>query len=141
MHVMLCLDDKDGMLFHQRRQSQDRVLRRHMLDLCGAQGLWLDAYSAGQFAEQERAYLRIDDHFLSLAGEGDYCFVEDAQIAPFLDRIEDIILFRWNRVYPADRYFDRSLLGRGWTLRETEEFPGFSHAKITKEVYEKCKQS
>lgn len=141
MRVMLCLDDKDGMLFHQRRQSQDRVLRQHMLDLCGAQGLWLDAYSARQFAEQERERLRIDERFLELAGEGDYCFVEDRQIAPVADRIEAIILFRWNRVYPADRYFDRSWLAHGWTLRETEEFPGFSHAKITKEVYEKCKQS
>lgn len=141
MRVMLCPDDKDGMLFHQRRQSQDRVLRQHMLDLCGAHGLWLDAYSAGQFAEQERERLRIDERFLELAGEGDYCFVEDRQIAPVADRIEAIILFRWNRVYPADRYFDRSLLSHGWILRETEEFPGFSHAKITKEVYEKCKQS
>nr|WP_297284102.1 ribonuclease Z [uncultured Agathobaculum sp.] len=140
MRVMLCLDDKDGMLFHQRRQSQDRVLRQHMLNLCGAQSLWLNAYSAGQFADQERARLRVDERFLALAGEGDYCFVEDQQIAPFEDRIEAIILFCWNRVYPADRYFDRSLLAYGWTLRETEEFPGFSHAKITKEVYEKCKQ-
>lgn len=140
MHVMLCLDDKDGMLFHQRRQSQDRVLRRYMLDLCGTHGLWLNAYSAGQFAEQERARLRIDERFLSLAGEGDYCFVEDQQIEPFLGKIETVILFRWNRIYPADQYFDRSLLTCGWTLRETEDFSGFSHAKITKEVYEKCKQ-
>lgn len=141
MHVMLCLDDKDGMLFHQRRQSQDRVLRRYMLDLCGTHGLWLNAYSAGQFAEQERARLRIDERFLSLAGEGDYCFVEDRQIEPFLGKIETVILFRWNRIYPADRYFDRLLLTCGWNLRGTEDFSGFSHAKITKEVYEKCKQS
>ena len=140
MHVMLCLDYKDGMLFHQRRQSQDRVLRKYMLDLCGVQGLWLNAYSAGQFAEQERAHLRIDERFLLLAGEGDYCFVEDQQIAKFLEKIETVILFRWNRIYPADQCFDRSLLHCGWTLRETEDFSGFSHAKITKEVYEKCRE-
>ncbi len=141
MHVILCLDDKDGMLFNHRRQSQDRILRRYILSLCGARALWLNGYSAGQFVENERARLRVDDHFLALAGEGDYCFVEDQQIEPFLDKIENIILFCWNRVYPADRYFDRSLLDHGWTLRETDEFVGSSHAKITKEVYQKCKKS
>lgn len=141
MHVIVCLDDKDGMLFNHRRQSQDRVLRRHILSLCGARALWLNAYSAGQFTENERAHLHIDDRFLALAGKGDYCFVENQEVEPFLDRIEDFILFRWNRIYPADRYFDRSLLDRGWGLRETEEFAGSSHAKITKEVYEKCKES
>lgn len=141
MHVILCLDDKDGMLFNHRRQSQDRVLRRHILALCGARALWLNVYSSGQFTEHERARLRIDNQFLALAGKGDYCFVEDQAIEPFLDQIESIILFGWNRVYPADRYFDRSLLDHGWTLQETEAFTGSSHAKITKEVYRKCKQS
>ena len=100
----------------------------------------MNTYSAGQFAEKEHARLRVDDRFLALAGEGDYCFVEDQAIEPFLDRIEDLILFCWNRVYPADQYFDRSLLEGGWTLRETEQFSGSSHAKITKEVYRKCRE-
>ncbi|HIX91008.1 MAG TPA: ribonuclease Z [Candidatus Agathobaculum pullicola] len=140
MHVMLCLDNKDGMLFNHRRQSQDRILRSHILSLCGARGLWLNAYSAGQFTQEEHARLRVDDRFLALAGEGDYCFVEDRRIEPFLDKIEHIILFGWNRAYPADRYFDRTVLRQGWILRETDEFVGCSHAKITKEVYEKCKK-
>lgn len=35
--------------------------------------------------------------------------------------------------YPADLYWDLSL--EGWTLARREEFPGFSHEIITKEVY------
>lgn len=140
MHVIVCVDSKDGMLFHHRRQSMDRVLRERMLALCGTHMLWMNTYSAGQFSEKERARLRVDNQFLALAGEGDYCFVEDQAIEPFLDRIEDLILFCWNRVYPADQYFDRSLLEGGWTLRETEQFAGSSHAKITKEVYRKCRE-
>ena len=35
--------------------------------------------------------------------------------------------------YPADLYWDLPL--EGWTLARREEFPGFSHEIITKEVY------
>jgi len=45
---------------------------------------------------------------------------------------EGLILYRWNRTYPADLYFTLSL--EGWTLERREEFAGSSHEKITKEV-------
>ena len=37
------------------------------------------------------------------------------------------------RAYPADLYWDLPL--EGWTLARREEFPGFSHEIIAKEVY------
>ena len=43
-------------------------------------------------------------------------------------------MFRWNRDYPADTYFDLSLES-GWTRTETSEFAGSSHETITKEIY------
>ena len=48
-------------------------------------------------------------------------------------RVERVVLYRWDRAYPADLYWDLSL--EGWTLARREEFPGFSHEIITKEVY------
>ena len=53
--------------------------------------------------------------------------------APFAGRVERVVLYRWDRAYPADLYWDLSL--EGWTLARREEFPGFSHEIITKEVY------
>lgn len=137
MHVMLCLDDRDGMLFNHRRQSQDRVLRAHMLALCGARGLWLNAYSAAQFSPSAAAPLHVDAQFLARASDGDYCFVEEQDLTPYWDKVQTLILFCWNRRYPADRFFDRSLLACGWTLCETQAFAGSSHPKITKEVYKR----
>lgn len=49
MIVMVCVDDKNGMMFNKRRQSQDRVLRQHMLELAGDKKLWMNAYSRKQF--------------------------------------------------------------------------------------------
>lgn len=56
MIVMVCVDDKNGMMFNKRRQSQDRVLRQHMLELAGDKKLWMNAYSRnGNFLKKKIA--------------------------------------------------------------------------------------
>ena len=49
--------------------------------------------------------------------------------------IDEIILYKWNRVYPTDFYFDINL--STWNLTQVTEFKGNSHERITKEVYKK----
>ena len=36
MIVIICIDEKKGMMFHNRRQSQDRILREHIIKECKA---------------------------------------------------------------------------------------------------------
>ena len=67
------------------------------------------------------------------AGPGDFCFVEDRSVKDYVNSVERVILYRWDRAYPADLFWDLSL--EGWTLERREEFPGYSHKIITKEVY------
>ena len=62
------------------------------------------------------------------------CFVEEAKYLS-LDEIKKLIIFKWNRVYPADQYLD--IDPEKMTKVQEEEFVGFSHEKITMEVYEK----
>ena len=54
---------------------------------------------------------------------------------PETANVEAVVLYKWNRVYPADQYFSKDL--SGWKMVETEEFAGSSHEKITKERYER----
>ena len=72
---------------------------------------------------------------LEQAGEGEYCFVENTGLQAVEAKIEKIIVFWWNRHYPSDRKFDLDL--SKWNKVSEEEFAGYSHEKITKEVYEK----
>ena len=58
------------------------------------------------------------------AVDGDYCFVEDTALKPYERWIEKIIVFRWNRAYPADQSFDLDLCGGNWKLSESDEFAG-----------------
>ncbi len=133
MIVMLCVDDKNGMLFNRRRQSKDRVLQQHVLALAGSRRLFMSPYSRKQFTDTGSAEIIVDEAYLEKAEAGDYCFVEDGDVVSHADRIEKIILFRWNRNYPADTFFTLDL--SGYILEKTEDFAGNSHEKITKEIY------
>lgn len=135
MILIACLDDAGGMMFNQRRQSQDRVLRQHILEETAGAKLWMNAYSAKQFAADGSP--QVDEEFLDKAAPGEFCFIETMGAAGYEERIEKIIVYRWNRSYPADFYFDIPLAEHGWRLARAEEFAGYSHEKITKEVYEK----
>ena len=41
MHVIVCLDDKEGMLFHGRRQSRDREVVGEILKRTKGRRLWI----------------------------------------------------------------------------------------------------
>ncbi|MBC3536140.1 ribonuclease Z [Megasphaera hominis] len=133
MIVMVALDDHQGLCFNHRRQSRDRVLRDYMLDLAGDSGIWLNAYSASMFTEDTHT-LHIAEDFLDQAGPGEYALVEDKAVRPYAGKIEKLIVFRWNRSYPADMYFDLTP-DDGWQLQSSRDFAGSSHDKITEEVY------
>lgn len=135
MIIIVCIDDNNGMMFHERRQSQDKILRKHILEMTGPNRLWMNEYSYRQFLDTDSSLLAIDQNFLDKAEAGDYCFVENSDLCPYSEQIEKIILFHWNRSYPADLYFTLDI--SGWTLEETEEIAGYSHEKITKEIYTK----
>ena len=133
MNVIVCLDERDGMLFLGRRQSQDRALRRHMLAFAGENGLWMNAYSARQF--EPGSPVTVDEDFLRRAPEDAWCFAENVDLLPHIERIGKVALYRWNRHYPGDTYFPRAEFEPRWTLVSTVEFPGSSHDLITQEVY------
>jgi len=133
MHLIVCVDEQYGMSFAGRRQSMDRVLRERMLALVGDAPLWVSSYTAGQFKPWPEN-LKVDPEYLQQAGQGEYCFAEVADLRGCSEKIENIILYKWNRRYPADRRFPAELL-EGRSCTQTAEFPGNSHENITQEVY------
>lgn len=133
MILIVCIDDKGGLLFNGRRQSQDRVLREHLLELTEGRPLWMSAYSAKQFAGHAAPNIVTDDACLDRAGQGEFCFAEEGGLSARAERLEGLVLCRWNRVYPADTWFD--VPPEGWRLAQREEFAGSSHETITLEVY------
>lgn len=137
MRCLVCIDNHGGLMFNRRRQSRDRAVCADILRVAAGGRLWMNAYSGTQFSEESSASIRVEERFLECAGPGDWCFVEDQPLRPWLGRIESLTVYRWNRVYPADLHLDIAPWDDGWTLTAREEFSGYSHPTITKEVYVK----
>lgn len=145
MNVMVCIDDQNGMQFGGRRQSRDRRVTEDMIKMAEKTGthLWISPFSEKLFQEaasqglisETLGSLQVDTAFLEKAAEQDYCFVENAPLQPLAGRISSVTVYRWNRKYPADTWLDIDLTE--WTKESTEDFAGYSHEKITKEVYRK----
>lgn len=134
MVVIACIDDNCGLMFNNRRQSRDRVVIEKIVNMADGQ-LWMNNYSYPLFEKMGQSRINVDDAFLNEAAEGDYCFIENCSLKPYEKYIEKIILFKWNRIYPADLHFDISLAN--WALSQSQEFVGNSHELITMEVYER----
>lgn len=136
MKIILTLDDDNGMMFHKRRQSQDAAVREKIREITEGEKLWLNDYSAGQFADMG-IDISVDEDFLSKAGTGEYCFVENVGMLAAAGKVEEFIIFRWNRKYPGDFYPDLLPWEHGFLCCDSEEFPGHSHDKIRMEVWRK----
>ena len=134
VHPIVCIDDKNGMLFHHRRLSRDRLLVADVQHLCSGRRLWMNAYSATLFADGP-AHFMVAEDYLYQALPGDFCFVEDALLLPVIERIETLYLYKWKRVYPADLFLDLLPEQYSWICAERKDFTGFSHLKITREHY------
>ena len=130
MNLVVCIDDRGGMLFNNRRQSSDRYVAQRILELTTGSRLLVDSYTAKLFDTGAV----VCDNLLESAQEQDYCFVENKDVASYVERAEKIIVFRWNRTYPADLHFPLDALSER-KLFHSEEFSGYSHERIIMEIY------
>ena len=128
MRAALCLDDRNGLSFNHRRLSRDRAQQEDLLTLAGAAPLWVRPCSAALFS-WAGDHVQIAEELP--AAPGVLTFWEDR--LPPAEQAEELILYRWNRAYPADVHFDWDL--SPFTLADRREFPGTSHETITREIY------
>lgn len=135
MILCVAIDDNKGMMFNRRRQSQDKRLRAYLLEMLHGRTLYMNTYSAAQFEKPLADSVVADDAFLEKAGDKDVCFVEDQSLENFDREVSSVILFHWNRVYPADLYFAFPMPEHAWHVESVAEFEGNSHEKITVEVW------
>lgn len=133
MQVILTLDDENGMMFNHRRQSRDRIMLKRLVALTEGRRLFMSPYTAGLFPAGLPTGAVATSNFLAQADTEDICFVEDASLLPIRNAITVLYVFRWNRLYPADRRLDIDL--SGWQKEVVDEFPGSSHDTITLERY------
>lgn len=130
MILVVCVDERDGMLFGTRRQSRDRRVTERILELAEGRPLHLSDYSLPLFEGAEG--LCPSENPAANAKKGEVCFIENTPLPE--KGIERLHLICWNRHYPATRRFDRSAYAL--TLTDELEYAGHSHEAITERIYE-----
>lgn len=133
MVVIACIDERQGMLFNNRRQSKDAILIKHIVEIVGENKLWINSFSDNIFEEYIGKNVVMDDEFSPKIGENDFCFIENILPSSLKDKVDKIILYNWNRLYPADKFWDLSL--DEWHLQSEQDLIGSSHEKITERIY------
>lgn len=133
MIIAICLDDNCGMLFNNRRQSRDKLLLEDFISYANGNKILINDFSQKLFCDYEN-FVTVNNSFLDYADENDVCFVENVDVSAYKNKITKLIVYKWNKAYPAD--FNLQLNLNDFRLTEAKEFEGSSHEKITREVYE-----
>jgi hypothetical protein len=128
MKLIMCVSRNGGIAFNNRRQSRDEQVCKDMIMLSNGK-LFVEEYSSGLF--EGVADVRICDD--SKKSGDQYYFAERKM--PDMDEqsVSEVVLYHWNRDYPADHFFDMDL-GK-FHLQETMEFEGKSHECIRREIW------
>lgn len=131
MTLILCVDNNFGLMFNKRRQSRDSAILEDIKSSFTGEKICISQYSEKLFSESGVDYT-VCDNFAECNG---ICFVEDKYNPDLLAIANEVILYHWGRVYPADLKFDMALLSADFVLADSTVFKGTSHDEIKKERY------
>lgn len=132
MKVIVCLDKKDGMLFNHRRQSRDRVVISDVLLNYSENGLYVSEYSLSLFNASDKVHL-VTNTLTNTEDTAAWRFVETAEVSDFVAEISELVVYRWDKVYPATESF--RVNWEDFDCVSMQEIQGYSHETICKEVY------
>ena len=132
MTLIVCLDQKGGMLFNNRRQTLDyelvNIIAKSFSDI------HISHFSEKYF---QGAKCKISSNPFLEATEESTVFLEDTGAIDYIEKIDRLIIYRWDCVYPADTYFDITPKEVGFRLCGKVKFSTKVHADIVKEIYKK----
>ena len=136
MTVFVCVDDKGGMTFNGRRQSRDSAIIKDLAKHTDDGVLYISDFSERLFEDSEASVISVSSPLDSAYPDG-YAFVENTPLCEHKNKIDRLVIYKWNRHYPSDKKLDISPDELKMHLVESYDFPGTSHDKITKLIYER----
>ena len=125
MILITCIDNSNGIMFNKRRVSKDALLIERLKGITKENKIYVSEYSKSLFDGFDNLVLSIEN-----LTNNDFYFLENED---YNGNIDKIIIYKWNRDYPADKYFDIDL--SSYELISTQDFQGSSHDLITEEIY------
>lgn len=138
MYLIFCVDDQYGLQFNHRRQSCDSKVIEDVINQAEDNALLVSTYSSALFKDYPEANIKVTELPEIHTMHNEYCFIErnPSKELNYAD-IQGIILYHWNRKYPADMVLDPHILKfiQNCKIAGVKEFPGSSHKNIRKEIF------
>ncbi len=128
MIISLCIDDNNGISFFGKRQSRDSELIKDLISY--NKKICISEYSKPLFDGYD---VTVIDDLSSIDDNNFIYFCEKPEFLSEVKEIERFIIYKWNRLYPSDKKF---FVPIDYILKESFDFEGSSHERITKEIYE-----
>ena len=134
MKLVVCVDDNFGILFNKRRQSSDKMQRMDLKNIVLNSKVYLSRYSYDLYKDMDFNFEIVDENMVeNIHIEDDSFFIYEGEfLEKFIEKVDEIICYFWNRDYPFDKTFD--------ILDEFKEISRFdfkakSHDKIERKIY------
>ncbi len=137
MTLIITVDECFGLAFGGRRQSRDRELTRDAVRLACGRRIIAREYSRLLFEEagEDTKEIIFVDEPTRAAERDDVVLLELCVTAEDLSRADELVVYNFNRRYPATSKLDTALVERDFTSVKTLEFRGNSHEKLTRVEY------
>ena len=87
MTVLIALDNHDGMLLNNRRQSRDSVMIQKMFEMIGDSRLFVHSFSQKLLAKDYCDRIVVRDDFLDVAQADVKCFVENQHLFEHINKM------------------------------------------------------
>ena len=137
MKVIICVDDRGGVSYHGRRLSQDRLQRIDVIQRFASHGFCMKKETADLYHQIDKRCYQVIPAWKQVLSSDRWWVSEDIEFLQWLDQLEELVIYRWNRLYPSDKKLLLSLPVADWRCILHDSFVGSSHAKIDVEHYVK----
>ena len=132
--LIIALEEKGGYLFNGRRLSSDKNLITDILNDFPDKKIFMDEKSIPLFEGKYNSVLDFADR---KNPNTDFVYFAEFDLPEsIINTVDTIVIYKWNRRYPADKFFDKKILS-DFNLISTYDFPGNSHEKLTNFIYKR----
>lgn len=126
MIAITCAAKNGAILFNKRRCSKDREVISDIIATFG-EDIRVTSFSRDLFEGYGVSTVTVNE-----LCDDDIFFFEDIPFNEFSKKVSRLIVYRWDRVYPAGLSLE---IDNSFKLIEKTEIMGYSHDKIIREVY------
>ena len=136
IEFVVCVEDRYGISFNKRLIGRDKLIDEFLIESLDGSEVFVDDNYL-KYSKDNRFKLISEFDFNEDSNKSITIYCTSENSLAYLDRSEEIIIYYWNRAYPADLYLDYDFIRTNYKLVEKiEEIEGSSHI-LAKEIWRK----